>query len=284
MRRLALVGPNLLLVTLATLSACASASAETTLRIGGTGSAMESAAALAKAYASASHHALPRVTGNLGTGGALKALNAGALDIAFAAGGGSEWNGDAKLASLPLSRTALVFAVNPGVRARSITLEQAIELYGGEQSTWPDGKRVRPVLRPMSDSDTSTLRYISRAFDVAVLRAHAIQGLQTAITDEDSVADIAATPGAFGTTTLAMLATAGLPQVTVLALDGVAPTQKTLSDGSYKLTKTVYFVFRAPASPEVAQFRDFALSARGREILLQHGQIPVPASAPATSR
>jgi len=132
----------------------------------------------------------------------------------------------------------------------------------------------------MSDSDTTALRAISQEFDVAVLRAHAIKGLQTAVTDEDNIAAIASTPGAFGTTTLAML-TSDNRSVCVLALDGIAPTTRALDEGLYKLHKSFYVVFRTPAAPEVQRFVDFVFSRRGKAIVLRYGQIPAaPPSAP----
>jgi len=265
------------LVALLLCFGCTGAGAETMLRIGGTGSAVGTAGALADDYASMHPHVQPRIVGNLGTGGALKALRAEALDVAIAARCLDEGERRSGLTEFPLSRTPLVFAAYGRVPLRGISLEQAIRLYGGEQTTWPDGRRVRPILRPMNDTDTATLRAISPAFDVAVLRGHAIKGLYTAITDEDSISAIALTPGAFGTTTLAMLASSPL-NVNMLLLDGVAPSQKALSDGLYRLHKTFYIIVRAPVAPEIRQFLGFVSSERGRDILMRHGQIPAAAA------
>ncbi len=259
----------------AAMLGCAHASAEPGLRIGGTGSAMGTASALAEAYAASAHRPLPSVLGNLGTAGALKALEAGAIDLAIASRA-LEQAEATHFYALPFSRTPLVFAAHRNAGLRNVTLQQAMALYGGVQVSWPGGQRVRPILRPMSDSDTNSLRAISTDFDVAVLRAHAIKGLQTAVTDEESIEAIASTPGAFGTTTLAMLAS-GSRSVCVLALDGIAPTARALDEGRYKLHKSFYLVFRTPARPQVQRFVDFAFSERGKAIVLRYGQIPAAA-------
>ena len=57
------------LAMLGSVLACTNVSADTVLRIGGTGSAMASAVAMAQAYASISNHARPRVLSMGSAGG-----------------------------------------------------------------------------------------------------------------------------------------------------------------------------------------------------------------------
>lgn len=257
------------LFALVALSLTASARAATVLRIGGNGSAMPIAAALVEASA----QVRPVVVAHFGTNGALKALKAATIDIAVAERSLNFDETQAGLAASPLSRTAIVFATHPGIPVHSVTLAQAMKLYAADQTTWPDGSRVRPILRPWTGTESANLSAISPDFAVAVLHAHDVKGLRTAVTGEDAINAIATTPGAFGTTTLAML-TLHPSKINVLALDGVAPTQETLSKGLYKLTATFYLAYRSPAAPQVQQLLDFTSSERGRDIIIRYGQIP----------
>ena len=115
----------------------------------------------------------------------------------------------------------------------------------GKTLTWPDGGRVRPILRPPLDSDTTFLRKMSPAMDQAVTEAHARPGMRVAATDGEAADAVEGVPGAVGTSTLALIAAERRP-LKALAINGVRPTAESVGNGSYPYVKTLYLVCRTP--------------------------------------
>lgn len=60
-----------------------------------------------------------------------------------------------------------------------------------------------------------------------------------------------------------------------IILDGVAPTEETIKDGSYELARKLYFYTYGDASAGSQAFIDFMLGSKGQEIATEYGFIPL---------
>jgi len=205
----------------------------------------------------------------LGSRGGKQAVAAGAIDLAVSADPLSAAEEREGLKARVLGRTAFVFVVSAQHPVSAVSLQEAMDLYRGKTLTWPDGGRVRPILRPQQDSDTAFLRKMSPAMDQAVTEAHARPGMHIAATDQAAADAIEGVPGAMGTSTLALLV-AERRSLKALAINGVRPTAESVGNGSYPYVKTVYLISRAPR-PGVQRFLDFLASAQGRAVLSSLG-------------
>jgi phosphate transport system substrate-binding protein len=243
-----------------------------TLKISGTGGAVAGIALVAKAFAAENPGVKVVIPRSMGSSGGIRAAIAGKLDIGVSARpltpeeramGGQE---------TPYARTAFVFAVNNRVSRSDISLNEAVALYGGKIERWKDGTPVRLILRPSADTDTHLLRRMIPAMAAALERANEREGMIVAQTDKDSADRIERTPGAFGTTTLALVLSEKR-KVKVLSLSGVTPSGKTVRDGSYPYAKTFYLVTGPVRSPAATKFIDFLRSPKGMAILLQAGHV-----------
>lgn len=211
---------------------------------------------------------------NLGSGGGIKALQAGAVDIALTARPASDAERAAGLADHPWFRTPFVWAVQSAVPVERMSVAELVSIYAGRTEQWPNGERVRLVLRPENDSDTQLTRGVHPELAQALAQAMQRPGMRVATTDNDAIADIERIAGALGTTSLAMVREQRRA-VRVLALDGVAPDTSTLQDGRYRYAKTVYLMTRAAPGAEVlAVLRQLATPA-ARDLYLQAGCLPM---------
>ena len=140
----------------------------------------------------------------------------------------------------------------------------------GRQASWSDGTPVRLVLRPKGDSDTKQLIKFSHEIEAAVMSAHARNGMTMAVTDSDSADQVDKLPGAFATSTLALVLSENR-DFNILPLDGIKPSIQTLADGSYPHTKDMYAVTGTNPSASAKQFLQFLSSPRGIEILKKTG-------------
>lgn len=245
------------------------ASAET-IRIGGTGAGMSTMALLGEAFAKVQSEHAVKVLPSLGTSGGLKALQGGALEIAVTARDLKPEEKNAGLTALKYGTTAFVFATHAKVPAQPLTKETIAAIYSGKQANWSNGQAIRLILRPIQDTDTRLLVTVSPDIEAAITSAHSRNGMTIAITDTDSADQIEKTPNAFGTSTLALVL-AEDRKVNLLPVDGVKPSVKTLSNGTYAHTKDMYIVTPAAPSSGVSQFIEFVRSPKGAEILKKTG-------------
>lgn len=245
-----------------------------TVRIAGTGAALGTLERLASEYRKRQPGFRYEVIPGLGSGGGLKALAKGAIQVALVSRPLQPEERAADLVEVEYGRTPfVVVTAKPGVR--SISSAELVDLYGSVSARWPDGTPVRPVLRPASDVDSSLLANLSPGMKAALAAAMAREGMVIATTDRESADAIEKLPGAIGTSSLALLLSEGR-RLTALAIDGVQPSVKTLADGSYPHAKAMSMVVRRAPQEWTAKFLDFIASGDGRRILVETGHVLPP--------
>lgn len=266
-----LAGIPLLAAALAAIPAAAE-----TVIIGGTGSSGPLMQLLADEFRVGHPQVEFRViTPPLGSGGAIRALADGKIDIAVA---GRKRNADDpadKFVTMELARTPFVMATRDGVRPRGFSLSELAEVYDGMLTAWDDGQPIRLILRAPTESDTHTLRALSPHMDAAVEAAARRGGMVTAENDLDTVELIGKVPGALAPTTLGLLRTLGA-HYRVLPLDGVAPSRQALESGKYRWAKTLFAIHGPQASAATREFFAFLRSAGARELMRRADYQPAP--------
>ena len=254
----------------------ATARAETVVTIGGTGCALGTMKQLAEAYQKSHPGIRIKIMPSLGSSAGVKAVLGGGIDLALASRPltGTERQQGAR--EVEYARTPFMFITNAKVRKKDVTVRELEGIYNNPAATWPDGSRIRLILRPEKDIDTTQLRGLSPAMDRAVTAAHARHGMIMAITDQESTDAVARTPGALGAATLTEIISEKRP-VNVLSFNGVQPTVKNIAGRTYPLVKSLYLV-TTPRSPAAAQgFAAFVRTPAARTILTRTGNLAVTA-------
>ncbi len=249
------------------------------IRINGSGSAMSMLKPLAEAYQHANRH-VEIVSGRpLGSSGAVKALLAGALDIAMsskplaaedAAKGARLWS---------YGRTPLAIVAEKEVPVADLSTRQLEDIFAGRMTRWNQGPTLRLILRPDGDIDTQILRNISPAMNQAISLAQARPGMLVAVTDPEATALISRTQGGCGVAGLASILGDGFP-LKILTLDGIKPTTAALADGTYPLAKDIHFITTARTSPAALAFLEFIYSKPGRALAHKAGVWVTTTAAP----
>ena len=231
------ISSGVVLVSAFFLTAVAARAGETdataaVVRIGGTGSGLGTMRHLVDAFRETRPQANLVIVPSLGSGGGIKALRAGAIDVAVISRPLKEKERGPDITAVEYARTPLVFAMAVPAVVVDLTVPELVSIYAGERKTWPDGRPLRLVLRPESESDTDIIKSVSPAMSQAVTGALARPGMIMALTDKASADSLETIPGAFGTTTLAQIISEKRP-LQALALDGVAPSLQSLAEGKY---------------------------------------------------
>jgi len=242
----------------------------TELRTGGTGGALGTVRMLAEAYkAKVDPQFSIQIVPDLGSSGALKALERDAIDFALMSRPLTKAEVARGLTSIEYGKTPFVLATSRK-DVNGLTLAQIADIYAGKVSRWPDGTPIRLVLRPANNSDTAALGAFSPSVKHALARAIAREGMIVATTEQENAHDIAHLKGALGMSSLALILSEKRPLV-ALSIDGVHPDVKALADGRYPHYHTQHFAARANPPEAVLRFRAFLQSADGQRILTDTG-------------
>lgn len=239
-----------------------------TIKVGGTGSGLGVARILGDAYQTIHPDIRIVVVPALGSSGGIKAVEAGALDIAFSGRPLKPAERAQRLYEQEIARTPLVLVSmqpHPG-----FTRGEIAQIYSGRLRTWPDGTPLRPILRPDSDTESAILRLMSPEIDRALTVAYARPGVHTAITDQDSADAVEHVPGAVGTSSLALIVSEQR-KMKALRIDGVMPSVVALARGRYPYFKPLYLVTPHSSLESVKDFVAFIRSPHGLRILSDTG-------------
>jgi phosphate transport system substrate-binding protein len=240
------------------------------LRIGGTGAALGTMQFMATAFERVhpEHHV--SVLPSMGSKGGIKAVVAGAIDLAVSSRALASDEIAAGASGTPYGRTPLVFATGRTAPGQTISWPELADAYAGKLTQWPDGTRIRLVMRPSGDADTERIKAVSPAMREAVAIAEQRKGMTFAITDQDAADQLEKVPGALGPLTLAQILSEKR-SLKALRLNGVAPDAATLADGSYPMHKEMLFVTGGKTGAAAQSFMAFVRSPAGRAVLVQTG-------------
>lgn len=246
-----------------------------TIRINGSGSALYVMKPLAKAYTKAHPEIRIEIEKPVGSSGAIKAILAGALDIAVSSKILKPEERAKGAFSREYGKMPLMIVTGKKSTKMDLTTKELEEIYYGKLRAWPDGEPIRLILRPDADIDSKILEGLSPGMNMAVKAAHKHQGMIVAITDPESDETIAKIPGSLGASSLSAILVEKAP-LNVLTLNGIKPAVNTLADGSYPLAKAIRFITTKKTSSAALKFIDFAYSHQGRVIAEKSGVLVAP--------
>ncbi|MFA7404548.1 MAG: substrate-binding domain-containing protein [Pelobacteraceae bacterium] len=252
----------------------ATATAETVITIGGTGSALGTMKQIVKEYENSHPGIRIRILPSLGSTAGIKAVLGGGIDLALASRPLTPSERQLGAVQVVYAKSPFVFITNLRVTKKDISTRELENIYHNPTARWADGSRIRLILRPEKDIDTTLIRHLSPAMDKAVTAAHARSGMILAVTDQESTDALARTPGALGSATLCEIISENRP-VNVLSFNGVKPGSKTMADNSYPLVKSFYLVTTPKTPPEARQFAEFVRSPVAGRILTKTGSMVV---------
>lgn len=210
----------------------------------------------------------------LGTGGALRALADGRIDLAIA---GRLPKGEEQAhvgRHFEFAATPFVMASADGLRRDGFSLDDLAAVYAGSLMRWDDGAPIRLILRPSFDVETNELKAMAPAMAAAVDVAAKRPGMVVGRDDLDTLAWVTLTPGSLGPTTLGLLKT-NETCLTVFALNGVKPSVAALKAGTYPWRKTLAVALPLHPTPLALRFVDFLRGDRARAVLLRYDYLPL---------
>ena len=159
---------------------------------------------------------------SLGSNGGIMGVDKGAIDIGVVARPLTQEERKLDLLSIEYGKTPVVFAVKTDNPVSGLNKEDVIRMIKGNEATWSDGRRARPVLRPASDTETITIKKAAPEIGLAIEEALASGGMIVTLTAQEAADAIEKTPGAFGISSLSLIESERRP-LRAVPLDGVSP-------------------------------------------------------------
>ena len=184
----------------------------------------------------------------------------------------------------PFATDAFVFVVNEGNPVDSITVEQARQIYSGEITNWKElGGNDLPIAAFQRNSEAGSQALMEKLVmgDTPMMEAPtdfiagAMGQLMEAVKGYDNTA------GAIGYSVYYYAEEMEMAQgLKLLAVDGVAPSDETIRDGTYPLLNPYYVAVAkdAPADSPERILYDWILGPEGQALAEREGYVPVGAS------
>lgn len=244
-----------------------------TLHLGGTGSSLGMLEQVGGDFATAAGGAVKiNVVPSLGSSGAIRALADGKLDLAVSARPLKPAEAARGLQVVLTLRTPFVL-VTSRAKPPPLKVAELPKIFSADRPAWADGKPIRLILRPESETDTTLLGDMTPGLAQAIHAARHRGEIPIAATDQDNLAMAQRVPGSLTGTTLAQLTTEP-NNLHIIAVDGVEPTLANLESGAYRFGKELYVVLGDKSPPEARKFAAFLRSPQGLKALRAAAVVP----------
>ena len=205
-----------------------------------------------------------------GSGSGIQAVSEGRCDIGLSSRALKDDEKASGLKETTLALDGIAIIVNPQNPVKDLSLEQIAKIYTGEITNWKDvGGNDAEIVLIGREAGSGT----RDGFESITDTKDACQYRQELTSTGDVITTVSQNPNAIGYASLAAIK----DSVKALTVNGVAPTEATVKDGTYLVQRPFVLVTKEGVSlSETAQkFFDFATSADAASIISAAGAVPV---------
>lgn len=203
-----------------------------------------------------------------GSGAGIAAVSEGRCDIGLSS---RALKGD-ELKTLDQTEFALdgiVVVVNPNNPVSDLTIDQINQIYTGKITNWKEvGGADKPIVLIGREAGSGT----RDGFESVVDAKDACKYRQELTSTGDVITTVSKNENAVGYASLVAVSN----KVKGLTIDGIAASEETIKDGSYKLQRPFVFVTvkGKDLNPTAQKFFDFAMSKEAHEFIKMAGVVP----------
>ena len=204
-----------------------------------------------------------------GSGSGIKAVQEGRCDIGLSSRDLKAEEKEAGLSGTVLAYDGIAVIVNPENSVADLSVETIAKIYTGEITNWSEvgGNDVEIVLigREAGSGTRDGFESITDTEDACQYR-------QELTSTGDVITTVSQNPGAIGYASVASVK----DTVKAVTVDGVAPTEATIKDGSYGVQRPFVLVTKTGVELSDAAFKFFPYitSADANEIISAAGVVP----------
>ena len=205
-----------------------------------------------------------------GSGAGIEAASNGSADIGLASRALKDEEKAGGLTETVVALDGIAVIVNAGSKVEDLSVEQIAKIFTGEITDWSEvggeAGKISCIGREAGSGTRDGFESITDTKDACQYR-------QELTSTGDVITTVSQNPNAIGYASLAAIK----DSVKALTVNGVAPTEATVKDGTYLVQRPFVLVTKeGVALSETAQkFFDFAISADAASIISAAGAVPV---------
>lgn len=205
-----------------------------------------------------------------GSGSGIQAVSEGRCDIGLSSRALKDDEKASGLVETVVALDGIAIVVNPENPVSDLDIDTIAKIYTGEITNWKDvGGNDAEIVLIGREAGSGT----RDGFESITDTKDACQYRQELTSTGDVITTVSQNPNAIGYASLAAIK----DSVKALTVNGVAPTEATVKDGTYLVQRPFVLVTKeGTALSETAQkFFDFAISADAASIISAAGAVPV---------
>ena len=207
-----------------------------------------------------------------GSSAGIEAVTNGTCDIGLASRALKDEEKANGLTETTVALDGIAIIVNSENPVTDLTIDQIADIYTGAINDWADvGGTAGTIARVIRESGSGT----REGFESITGTKDACLSDQELSSTGAVIEAVRSNPGAIGYASLS--AVEGQEGITVLKVDGVAPSEETVLDGTYTIQRPFVFVTRTDETLSAAAqaFFDFATSTDANDLIAAAGAVPV---------
>ncbi len=204
-----------------------------------------------------------------GSGSGITAVLEGRCDIGLSSRALKDEEKAKGLKETTIALDGIAIIVNPSNAVSDLTVEQITRIYTGEITNWKElGGKDSEIVLIGREAGSGT----RDGFESATGTKDKCKYRQQLTSTGDVIATVAQNPNAIGYASLAAIK----DTVKTLKVNGVAPSEATVKDDSYKIQRPFVFVTKdgTELSQTAQKFFDYATSKEAAEIISKAGAVP----------
>ena len=205
-----------------------------------------------------------------GSGSGITAVAEGRCDIGLSSRDLKDEEKAKGLTGTVLAYDGIAIIVNPENPVSDLTLEDIAKIYTGEITNWKEvGGNDAEIVLIGRESGSGT----RDGFESITKTAEKCKYRQELTSTGDVITTVAGNPAAVGYASLASVK----DSVKALKVGGVAPSEATIKDGSYKVQRNFVLVTKTDSklSDAAQKFFDYITSSDASEVIRKAGAVPV---------
>ena len=203
-----------------------------------------------------------------GSGSGIQAVSEGRCDIGLASRSLKDDEKSSGLTETVLAYDGIAVVVSPENPVSDLTIEQIADIYTGKITNWSEvGGNDAEIVLIGREAGSGT----RDGFESITGTEEACQYRQELTSTGDVIATVSQNPNAIGYASLSAVK----DTVKALSVGGVAPSEDTVTDGTYVIQRPFVLVTKdgVTLSPAAQAFLDYALSADAAPIIAQAGAV-----------